>query len=281
MLAALILPLEVEANAARPNETCPNAHEAHGWFFHQLAETNPALASHLHDTALSPKPFTIAVIGGQNRLALRVTLIPHRDLPELYSSLLPMLHACVGHEIRLGAHTYRVKAVLHESHHLAGLETQTGLLHATKADESLVTLEFLTPTTFRRGQLLMPLPEPRRVFHGLVQKWNAGSNVPVDDAFLPWVEETVTVYHSQGRTRLIDLGFIKTGSLESIKYAGFTGRVTFQATDRNAVRVKQLGALARFALFAGVGYKTTQGLGVTRFVTPKILELEVNPAWAV
>jgi hypothetical protein len=55
---------------------------------------------------------------------------------------------------------------------------------------------------------------------------------------------------------------------------------------RNAVRVKQLGALARFALFAGVGYKTTQGLGVTRFVTPKILEPEpntdgVHPAWTV
>jgi CRISPR-associated endoribonuclease Cas6 len=45
---------------------------------------------------------------------------------------------------------------------------------------------------------------------------------------------------------------------------GFTGRVTYGLMADNEIARAQLNALADAALYLGVGYKTTMGMGQTR-----------------
>lgn len=266
-LAALVLELEPQGTPGRPS-----ARDAQGVFFNLLARADAALAKKVHDET-EPKPYGLAL----GRDWLRFTLID----PALYATASSAFYGCEGEVIRLGGGVYRVAKVRHDGHPWARLTTHTALLQAASPEERELTLEFATPTTFRRGTLNVPLPEPKLVFSGLVGKWNAFSPVPVDAGFLGWLEEFVAVSRASLETKMAD------GHHSPL--VGFTGRVSFRAFDKQPVRVKQLGALARFAFYAGVGQKTTLGLGRARYLEarraeepkrPRVGAVEaVHPAW--
>ncbi|NJO94606.1 MAG: CRISPR system precrRNA processing endoribonuclease RAMP protein Cas6 [Hydrococcus sp. RM1_1_31] len=53
------------------------------------------------------------------------------------------------------------------------------------ADAKTITLNFLSPTSFRRKGHHFPLPLPFNVFHSYLRRWNAFSNNPFNpDPFL-------------------------------------------------------------------------------------------------
>lgn len=246
-IAATIIPLEPQG---APGKISPR--DAQGLLFNLLARADPSLARQAHDEA-QPKTYGLSLGPGW----LRVTLTD----PRLCAAATPILRAAAGELVRLGGSAYRLGPATVDDHAWAGLTTHARLLQAASPNEPEVTLELVTPTTFRRGKLNVPLPEPRLVFGGLAAKWNAGSPIPVDAGFGPWLEEHVGVARLDVRTSLAD-------GVHS-PLVGFTGRVTFRAFDRQPVRVKQLGALARFAFYAGVGHKTTLGLGRARLLDPR------------
>lgn len=45
---------------------------------------------------------------------------------------------------------------------------------------------------------------------------------------------------------------------------GFAGKCMYRIMDDDPVRVREVNGLADFALLAGTGMKTTQGMGQTR-----------------
>lgn len=141
--------------------------------------------------------------------------------------------------------------------HTFGELTNNGI--ATARDERsalLVKLRFLTATSFRLAdsRLMMPLPVPRLVFQSLEQKWNAAAS---NGIWIDWpeFERCVSVARYHTRTEIFDMG--------RYRQVGFVGDVDY-IIDRHVSRetLEAIHILAGFARYAGVGAKTTMGMGL-------------------
>jgi CRISPR-associated endoribonuclease Cas6 len=168
----------------------------------------------------------------------------------------------------------------------AGYATYEGLVAQARAFSSsnarTLGLEFRSPTAFSDGQQswgkrMHLFPEPDRVFDRLARVWNAWAppDLRLDISALRlylhnWV--AVSSYELETRT----LHFDRHAQV------GFVGRCTYESMDlsRNAGQrleedsagtlgaglapVQVLRLLAAFAFYAGVGQKTTMGMGQAR-----------------
>lgn len=116
-----------------------------------------------------------------------------------------------------------------------------------------VTFIFSTPTTFRQGNYDSALPTRECVFNSLLNRWNRYSGIPFSEPFLDFLFpsyfdiHTELVNHPDGR------------------WAGCIGTLAFRILgDASPTVIKQINTLADFALYAGVGRKTTMGMGMGR-----------------
>ncbi|MBC7343990.1 MAG: CRISPR system precrRNA processing endoribonuclease RAMP protein Cas6 [Clostridia bacterium] len=120
----------------------------------------------------------------------------------------------------------------------------------------IIRFRFCTPTTFRQGDLDLPLPVPALVFKSLLDLWNLHAPKPI--VLGPHaLERGLALASCRIRTRRFFDGhaFIP----------GFVGLCEFRLTkvlsDEEAAAVR---ALAAFAFFSGIGRKTTHGMGLVR-----------------
>jgi CRISPR-associated endoribonuclease Cas6 len=166
-------------------------------------------------------------------------------------------------------------------------------LHAARKVQKHYLFEFATPTAFSQGQqawgkLLKLFPEPALVFESLARQWEAfapadlrlaATGLTIRD-LAAWCEEHVIV--SRYTLHTSHLPFSKFGQI------GFEGDVTYEVKGNPAAsEASWLTPLARFALFGGIGYKTTMGMGQARCInitlpptedeTPAAALMEVQP----
>lgn len=116
-----------------------------------------------------------------------------------------------------------------------------------------VDLTFWTPTSFRQGAVDNPLPDRDRVFNSLIRKWNQYSGIAISpaivDVIFPNYFDITTKVAVDSRSQFI----------------GCVGEMSFRLCGHgDPVLVQQFNALGDFALFAGVGRKTTMGMGMVR-----------------
>ncbi|MGQ9675445.1 MAG: CRISPR system precrRNA processing endoribonuclease RAMP protein Cas6 [Chloroflexota bacterium] len=133
-------------------------------------------------------------------------------------------------------------------------------LATTAGQQRCLSLLFASPTTFSFGQRKVPLPLPELVFGSLLKKWNTFSPFKFSSDLLALFGERLVVSEVHNlNTQMLDFG--------RYKEKGFVGQVTYEAlgpwSDED---VRALNILADFAFYAGVGYKTTMGMGLTRRV---------------
>lgn len=141
-----------------------------------------------------------------------------------------------------------------------------------------ITLQFVSPTTFRQGNKNMPLPVPRLVFGSLATRWNHFCQQPeLHPDILGYVDQHVYPVAHDLSTVLLDYG-------GGQKYVGFTGTCTFglnpPKNDEALELARQVAVLADFAFFSGVGQKTTMGMGQTRRIRHRDQMREVVDAVA-
>ncbi len=145
-------------------------------------------------------------------------------------------------------------------------------LSGRSAAQRRYCFEFATPTAFSLGQKawgkqLYLFPEPAQVFESLARQWEsfAPASLRLEHDGLSsrqigaWCEEQMIVVRYTLETRY----------LPSSKFgqSGFQGGVVYEVKGPpTAAEALWLTPLARFALFSGVGYKTTMGMGQTRCV---------------
>ncbi len=125
---------------------------------------------------------------------------------------------------------------------------------------------FITPVTFKKGEVDYPLPDPKLIFKSLLNKWNYFSPVKVGIDLRKTLEDKVCIIFAGIRTHKIKLSL--GGAV-----TGFTGKVIFYGKNLTEDELLWLNILGHFSNFSGVGRKTTMGLGMTKF---EALEEEVG-----
>jgi CRISPR-associated endoribonuclease Cas6 len=126
-----------------------------------------------------------------------------------------------------------------------------------------ILMEFLTPTTFRQGDINLPLPVPRLVFGSLATRWqHFAPEYELHPALEQYLEQELALGRFNIRSAILNYG-------RNRKYVGFQGTCTYilRGNIRNADTreiIRQVNMLADYAFYAGVGQKTTMGMGQVR-----------------
>ncbi|MCC3464715.1 MAG: CRISPR-associated endoribonuclease Cas6 [Microcoleus sp. PH2017_06_SFM_O_A] len=127
------------------------------------------------------------------------------------------------------------------------------LLDKASETERQIAFTFCTPTNFRQGVYDSAMPTRESIFGSLANRWNKYSEIAIEPTFT----EAIFPSFFDIRTEVC------TDSRS--KFIGCVGEVSYRIMgDVNPLAVKQINALADFALYSGVGRKTPMGMGMTR-----------------
>ena len=248
-------------------------HQVHAAFLAAVREADPELAELLHSAASTARPFTVSPLQSpapardgmihlhpEAECWLRLTLLK----TPLYERFMSRFLQPGGRPlVRLGRAELLVREILTTpgAHPWAGYTTWAELVAAAR-DDTEITLRFRSPTAFGFGQKawgkkVVLLPDPALVFGSLGRSWN--QHVPPDlrldrDELGTYAAEHVVVKQ---------IGALKTQMLQfrNSPQVGFVGDVTYGLMGDDALLCRQLNAMAAFAFYAGVGMKTTMGMG--------------------
>ena len=253
---------------------------AHAWFLEQMRDVNPALNRTLHEPNVR-RPFTVSPLwspgarAAQEHVALaagqpchlRITAIAEDVTDVLRAELAPRWRT--GTVILAGA-PFRIREVADtpEAHPQAAALSYAALRE--KAEEAPppthVTLRFLTPTTFRRSAPKdsqfaarthnLPFPQPELVFGSLLATWQTFAPAPLPEEVIPFVRDCVVLNRYHLHTEKVTFGSGRRGTV-----GGFVGTCRFALSCSDAALQRAVGILSAFAPFAGVGWRTSMGLG--------------------
>jgi CRISPR-associated endoribonuclease Cas6 len=114
-----------------------------------------------------------------------------------------------------------------------------------------INFRLSTPATFRQGKYDSALPTRDCLFNSLLKRWNRYSGIEISEA--PF--EVLFPSFFDIRTELV--------TNPDSKCVGCVGNISFRILgDAEPLAIKQINALADFALYAGVGRKTPMGMGM-------------------
>jgi len=224
----------------------------HAAFLGLVQSGDPSLAELLHSSRMGRRPFSLAPVGrieGSDTLSLRLGVID----PELFARFWERWNKRGGLPLQIGR-TKLVPIASRQDGPWAG--TKPWDEFGRGASSRAIRLHFCTPTAFRQGDLDLPLPLPRLVFRSLLARWNAFApiSLPLDGEM---IDRTVALSSVQIKTRMFFDG--------RSHIPGFVGPVELRIMRRAPDEiVHALHILAEFAFFAGVGRKTTHGMGLVR-----------------
>jgi CRISPR-associated endoribonuclease Cas6 len=253
-------------------------------FLDIVERVDPILSQVLHD-APNSKPFTVSQLRGLpvaregeirvragHECYLRVTLAGE----DLFTAFIQrFLYGTARPTIRLGHTEFGVSEVATApgSHLWSGYTTSEALLNEARTEDT-IGLEFASPFSFSLGDNRAEImPRAELIFGGLQRKW-----VQWCAAQLPaqidreWLRENVLVSDWRMHSRMLRYG--------SQAQIGSEGTMIFQVFAHAPDVLRTLNALADFAFFAGVGRKTTQGMGQVRrndrWTPPREDEVEIE-----
>ncbi|NEU80634.1 CRISPR-associated endoribonuclease Cas6 [Nostoc sp. UIC 10630] len=135
----------------------------------------------------------------------------------------------------------------------ANASTYAQLYEEASDRNSSINLSFSTPTAFRQGQYDTTLPTRESVFNSLLSRWNKYSGIELSHIAIESIFPSFVNIHTE----------ILADSRS--KFIGIIGEVTYKILGAvEPIQIKQINALADFALYSGVGRKTTMGMGMMR-----------------
>jgi CRISPR-associated endoribonuclease Cas6 len=252
----------------RDTVSLTTGHQTHALFLDLIRQIDPLLATRLHEEP-AYRPFTISPLkGGQQqggRMVLqagqycrfRATLLDGEGLWHSLKaySLKGKLPVCRVGETALQVHRI-ITTPQDDTTEWAGYTTWDNL-SSTVAQKS-ITLRFASPTAFSLGKRqFVLLPDPVLVWDSLVRVWNkyAPDQLKLDRAEIrAFVKSHVIVNDSRTQTTVL--------YFPTHPQRGFIGTCSYHIQPGEYT--SQLAALADFARYAGVGSKTTMGMGQVR-----------------
>ncbi len=232
----------------------------HSQVMNWLSLGDSQLANSIHSS--QTMPFSLSALQGFRRksgtrsgdpFCFRIALLNG----DLIHPLLAGLEAWGNAAISLANCPFVLREIysMPESHPEVSTADYYLLAKASRAADDLtlqfLTLQFLTPTSFKQEQSIQPFPLPECVFGSLLRRWNAFAPEDLHFPSIAW----------QGLIAAFD---IKTHALKMKGGAeiGTVGWVRYRFPDPEQAKIAT--TLAHFASFAGVGRKTAMGMGQTR-----------------
>ncbi len=135
----------------------------------------------------------------------------------------------------------------------ADATTYAQLYEQASASDRQIALNFCTPTNFRQGDFDAALPTRECVFNSLFQRWHKYSGISLESNL------TEVIFPSFFNIRTLIAADSRS------KFIGCVGEMSYRILgDIDPLIIKQINVLADFALYCGVGRKTTMGMGMTR-----------------
>lgn len=257
---------ELHAPGTSPFPSPIQGHHLHALFLNLVRQFDPALSARLHDEP-GPRPFTTALLQMPSRQAssarhhayyLRITLLDggflwHR-LSTYFLEAGPIVVSLQGKPLQL---VRLFSTPVLDPTGWANTTTWSALAMVDR--QPYVSLHFVTPTAFSVGDRQFALfPEPLFLWESLLRVWNsyAPERYTIEKNLLRRsVTNNVTLIHAD----------IHTGTSPFAHHVqkGFLGSCGYhiQAAESDA---QCLLTLAVFAPYAGVGYKSTMGMGQVR-----------------
>ena len=244
-------------------------------FLSMIRKVAPDLAQVLHDRD-ERKPFTVSPLLGQLQRRNRSVRVEREQPCWMRFTLLdPALYTVFTRyfaettefmlQIKLGDIPFVVEDIIatQDGHGWSGYASFSELLdNAEYARE--IPFRFHSLTAFSLGDTengkarFALFPTPELVFESLLQQWNRFSDSKVFNV-------------SRLRQFVADQVIVKRHRVSSALWrfrqypqAGFTGYCVYGVVGEYPAEVRHLNALADFAFYAGVGYKTTMGMGQCR-----------------
>lgn len=229
-----------------------DGYQVHAAFLNWLTEIDDALGHTLHQ-AQRVKDFRLAILPDTSIITTFLRGPTANRMNLLIDSLTNTL------TWQLDQKTITIDSIDLNHPNWGGVVTFADLLGRKPA--ARWQFDFVTPTTFTKcafgGQRFNdPTPSPTNVFGSLARRWQALGGPPLTENLLAKIEAGVCVIFNYDNL-----------TTHTIKYSnfsqtGFCGRVTYQCRGRDAEFIAGISALAYFAQYAGVGYHTTQSMGV-------------------
>jgi CRISPR-associated endoribonuclease Cas6 len=120
--------------------------------------------------------------------------------------------------------------------------------------EKTIAFHLATPTAFRQGKYDSPLPTRENVFKSLCDRWNTYSEIPINSEIIEYI------FPSR-----FDIKTEVVKNYDTHSFIGCVGEIGYRILgDAAPEAIKQINALADFAMFAGIGRKTTMGMGMAK-----------------
>jgi CRISPR-associated endoribonuclease Cas6 len=247
----------------------------HALFLNLISSVDPTLGEYLH-SAKADKAFTLSPLqiqrqykqhhhtlqfGHQKPIAAgtpcwwRVSLLDDT----LFSKLTPLwLNLNPEQPWHLGsANLYitKIQGTPQSTQPWANACNYAQLYEQASDKERNLSFSFATPVSFRQGRYDTFLPIKECVFNSLLSRWNKYSGIEISSIPIE------SIYPSA-----FDINTEVISNYES-KFIGCVGAISYRILgDVEPLAVKQINALADFALYAGLGRKTTMGMGMVRRV---------------
>lgn len=228
--------------------------ELHGLIFHILNKINTEFATRIHE--YKEKPFAIGNLNGE---LTRNKGIASLKKEKVYSFVLTGLTREFSNYIdSIIVYLYKEPFVLGTakcSFIDANIESMSykKLINASpKLDK--VEVAFISPSCFKRLGMYSLFPTPELLLQGLKERFNLFSGI-----MLPEFNDA-EIFIAKYNLKTIAVNFGKHHII------GFIGDCSYVVSPTaNEEIKKQLGIYLNFAKFAGIGYKTTMGMGQIQF----------------
>lgn len=228
----------------------------HGCVLNWLNLVDSELANQIHESQVSP--FCLSGLIGNRRqpyslegdkFFLRISILQQ----QLIQPLLKGIEQQETKELILGKFPFVIRQIytIPQSHKLAQLTDYYSLaLYSSILNE--IKLNFLSPTSFKQKQGIQTFPLPELVFDSLLRKWNHFA--PVELHFPDDIDWNCLVSAYELKTFAL--------KLEGGAEIGTQGWVKYCFKEPQQARIASI--LANFAFYAGVGRKTSMGMGQTQ-----------------
>ncbi|WP_353932403.1 CRISPR-associated endoribonuclease Cas6 [Okeanomitos corallinicola TIOX110] len=245
----------------------------HALFLNLVSSVDKKLGDYLHESN-ADKPFTLSPLQIQNKNKTQnFTLQYSHQNPisagtscwwrisllddKLFSQLTPLwLNLNPEQPWHLGSANLFITSIQgtpQSTQPWANVCTYPQLYQQASAENKIIKFIFSTPVSFRQGGFDNVLPTKESVFNSLLNRWNKYSGVELNNIPLD------AIYPSA-----FNINTEIISNYES-KFIGCLGEISYRILGNvETTGIKQINALSDFALYAGIGRKTTMGMGMVR-----------------